>query len=256
MAAVSFRFYARLNDFVSIDRRGRRFEHLVRGRSSVKDAIEALGVPHPEVDLIVVNGNAVGFGYPLQDGDTVAVYPAFCSLDLGDLPRVGAAVPEPIRFVADIHLRKLASYLRLAGFDAIVLADDVELAEAAERDARVLLTRDRELLKRNAVHAGCYVRNTDPRAQFVELVERFALASRARPFTRCLCCNGVLRAVSAEAIADRLPPRTRAAFDQFHLCEVCGRAYWRGSHYARLETLLRQSLGEPPLEPGAGSAER
>ncbi len=106
---VSFRVYTRLNDFVSADRRARRFVHILNGRSSVKDAIEALGVPHPEVDVILVNGTPVGFTYLVQDGDAVAVYPTFQSIDLGDLQRVGAAVPEPIRFVVDVHLRKLAS---------------------------------------------------------------------------------------------------------------------------------------------------
>ena len=145
MAAVSFRFYAQLNDFVRADRRACRLIHILSGRSSVKDAIEALGVPHPEVDLIIVNGMAVGFAHRLHDGDTVAVYPRFHSIDLGDLPRVGVSVPKPIRFVVDVHLRKLASHLRLAGFDAIVLEDDVEVAKAAVSDTRVVLTRDRQL---------------------------------------------------------------------------------------------------------------
>ena len=240
---VSFRVYARLNDFVSADRRARRFVHILNGRSSVKDAIEALGVPHPEVDLILVNGTPVGFTYPVQDGDVVAVYPTFQSIDLGDLQRVGAAVPEPIRFVVDVHLRKLASLLRLTGFDAIVLENDVQIADAAASDARVVLTRDRQLLKRNAIGHGYWIRNTDPQAQFTELVQQFDLACRARPFTRCLCCNGLLQSVSKEAVAAGLPPRTRDVFDEFHRCCGCYRIYWRGSHYQRLSRLLPRLLG-------------
>jgi hypothetical protein len=242
MAAVSFRFYAQLNDFVPADRRACRFMHILSGRSSVKDAIEALGVPHPEVDLIIVNGIAVGFAHRLHDGDTVAVYSRFHSIDLGDLSRVGASVPEPIRFVVDIHLRKLASHLRLAGFDAIVPEDDVEVAKTAVRDTRVVLTRDRQLLKRNAIRHGYWIRSTDARVQFTELVERLDLACRARPFTRCLSCNGLLQSVSKEVVAARLPPRTRAMFDEFRCCCGCHRVYWRGSHYQQLSGLLQRLL--------------
>ncbi|MBI2828537.1 MAG: twitching motility protein PilT, partial [Acidobacteria bacterium] len=106
----------------------------------------------------------------------------------------------------------------------------------------VVLTRDRELLKRNEVRWGHWVRSIDPARQFLDLVHRFALASRARPFMRCLCCNTALRSVAKEAVVDRLPPRTRAEFDEFHLCEVCGRVYWRGSHYQRLRRFLGEAL--------------
>jgi hypothetical protein len=249
-ATVSFRFYAQLNDFVSPNRRACRFVRVLNGRSSVKDAIEALGVPHPEVDLILVNGTPVGFDYLLQDGDAVSAYPAFHSIDLGDLPRVSGPVSEPIRFAVDVHLQKLASLLRLAGFDAVVLEDDGELAETAAREARVALTRDRALLKRSAIRHGCWIRNTAPGAQFAELLERFDLARRARPFTRCLSCNDVLQPVSKEVVAPDLPPRTRDLFEEFHRCPGCGRVYWRGSHYERLSGLLQRLLAGVDQVPG------
>ncbi|MBI3050513.1 MAG: Mut7-C ubiquitin/RNAse domain-containing protein [Acidobacteria bacterium] len=242
MPAVWVRFYGELNDFMRPERRGRRFLHTLRGPSSVKDTIETLGVPHPEVDVIIVNGTAVDFGYLLRDGDRVAVYPAFRSVDLGGVLRVGEPLPDPVRFVLDIHLQKLASLLRLAGFDAVVLDEDAVIARAGGQDGRVVLTRDRELLKRNEVRWGYWVRSTDPPRQFLELVRRFALAPHARPFTRCLACNAPLRPVTKESVIDRLPPRTRAEFDDFHLCEACGRIYWRGSHYQRLVRFLEKSL--------------
>jgi uncharacterized protein with PIN domain len=239
---VWFRFYGELNDFMRPERRGRRFAHALRSAASVKDTIEALGVPHPEVDVIVVNGQPVDFAYLLCDGDRVAVYPCFRALDLGDLPRVGEPLPDPVRFVLDVHLQKLASLVRLAGFDAMVLDDDAEIARAGGREARVVLTRDRELLKRNEVRWGYWVRSTDPARQFLELVRRFDLARRAEPFSRCLCCNEPLRAVAKDEVLDRLQPRTRAEFDEFHRCDTCGRIYWRGSHYQRLRRFLEQSL--------------
>ncbi|MBI2188458.1 MAG: Mut7-C ubiquitin/RNAse domain-containing protein [Acidobacteria bacterium] len=249
MTHVWFRFYGELNDFVRPDRRARRFVHVLRGPASVKDTIEAQGVPHPEVDLIVVNGQAVDFGYLLRDGDRVAVYPPFRSLDLGDVGRVGEPPPEPLRFVLDVHLQKLASLLRLAGFDAEVREDDADIARAGGRDRRVVLTRDLELLKRNEVRWGYWVRTTDPARQFLELVRRYDLAPAARPFTRCLCCNDPLRPAAKEDVIDRLPPRARAEFDEFHTCDSCGRVYWRGSHYQRLRRFLDQALRRegPPL---------
>lgn len=239
---VWFRFYGELNDFMRPERRARRFVHRLRGPASIKDTIEALGVPHPEVDVIVVNGHPVDFGYPLCDGDRVAVYPRFRSLDLGDLMRVGEPVPEPLRFVLDVHLRKLASLLRLAGFDAVMANEGAAIARIGSQDARVVLTRDLELLKRNEVRWGCWVRSTDPSRQFCELVRRFDLADRARPFSRCLRCNDPLRPVAKTDVIDRLPPRTRAEFDEFRMCDACGRVYWRGSHYERLREFLDQAL--------------
>jgi uncharacterized protein len=244
MVAVSFRFYAQLNDFLPPERRGSRFVHVLRERASVKDAIEGLGIPHPEVDLVLANGVAVGFDHLVQDGDVLTVYPTFCALDLGGLRRVGAPPPEPLRFVVDVHLGKLASLLRLAGFDTRVCGDDAELAETAAREDRVALTRDRELLKRHIIRHGCWIRSTNPPAQFTGLLDRFDLASHAKPFTRCLCCNGLLQRVAKDAVAQRLPARTRELFDEFHLCGECGRVYWRGSHYEKLSAQLQKLCGE------------
>jgi hypothetical protein len=241
MSEVSFRFYAQLNDFLPVNRRGRRFTHVVGAPGSVKDTIEALGVPHPEVDVILVNGTAEDFTYRLRDGDDVAVYPMFRSIDLAGLRRAGADAPHPVRFALDVHLGKLASLLRLAGFDAVVVAEDVDLANTAARDARVALTRDVGLLKRNVVRHGYWVRHTDPESQLAEVLERFDLVDRMNPFTRCVRCNVAVVPVSAEAVSDRLPPRTRACFREFHTCPLCGRIYWQGSHYDRLRRLLERA---------------
>jgi uncharacterized protein with PIN domain len=239
--SVSFRFYGELNDFVRPGRRARRFTHCLHGPASIKDTIEGLGVPHPEVDVVVVNGRAIDFAYLLCDGDRVAVYPPFRSLDLGDVPRVGDAPPEPVRFVLDVHLQKLASLLRLAGFDAEVRHEDAAIARMGGQDTRVVLTRDVELLKRNEVRWGYWVRSTDPTRQFLEVARRFELADRAQPFSRCLRCNDPLRPVAKAEVIDRLPPRTRAEFNDFHVCDACGRIYWRGSHYQRLRRFLDEA---------------
>lgn len=242
MIEVLLRFYAQLNDFLPPRQRSRRFTHSVTGTSSVKDTIEALGVPHPEIDLVLVNGTAVDFTHRLHNGDRVSIYPVFRSLDLAGVRRVGADPPEPIRFVVDGHLGKLGSFLRLAGFDALILDDDAAVVTAAARDGRVVLTRDRDLLKRNAIRYGCYVRSIDPEAQLAEVFERFELANRVEPFTRCLRCNELVRSVAKADVADRVPPRSRARFEQFEVCPACNRVYWRGSHYEHLRCALQRAI--------------
>jgi uncharacterized protein with PIN domain len=245
---VSFRFYAQLNDFLPGQWRRGRFKYRLHGPASVKDVIEAIGVPHPEVDLITVNGDLADFTYRMRDGDHVCVYPVFRSVDVSGLRRVGSDPPQPTRFALDIHLRKLASLLRLAGFDAVLLADDGEVAKMSADEGRVALTRDVGLLKRSIIRHGYWIRQTDPEQQFVEVLQRFDLADRMDPFTRCMECNVRLIPVDADVVAERLPPGTRECFNQFHRCPACDRIYWQGSHYERLVPLLeraRTAAGRP-----------
>jgi uncharacterized protein len=251
MVDLSFRFYAQLNDFLPKSRRGRRFAHSLPAPASVKDTIEALGVPHPEVDVILVNGRAEDFGYRLRHGDSVAVYPPFRSLDLGDLRRAGSDPPLEPRFALDVHLGRLAAFLRLAGFDTEVVADDAGLAASAGRAGRIVLTRDVALLKRGDVRHGHWVRHTSPEKQLAEVLARFDLARRMKPFTRCVRCNTPLVDVAAETVAARLPPRTRACFQAFTRCPGCERVYWRGAHYQRLNELLERARrrGQGPHDP-------
>jgi uncharacterized protein with PIN domain len=241
MIEVTFRFYAQLNDFLPARCRHQRFTHVMSAPASVKDAIEAVGVPHPEAHVILINGRSEDFAYRLGDGDDVSVYPAFRTIDLADLRRAGADPPQPVRFVLDAHLGKLASFLRLSGFDAVLCADDADVADTAARERRVALTRDLGVLKRSIVVYGYWVRHTDPEAQLAEVLERFDLVNRMEPFARCLRCNTPIVPVDAETVADRLLPRTRQSFQTFHRCPGCGRIYWQGSHYLRLVRLIERT---------------
>jgi len=216
----------------------------------VKDAIEALGVPHPEVELILVNGRSEDLAYRLQPNDRVSVFPTFRSIDLAGLPRVGVRPPEPARFAVDVHLGKLASLLRLAGFDAVTLEDDADVAKTAAREGRVVLTRDVALLKRAVLRYGYWIRYTDRELQFAEVLERFALLDRMDPFTRCLRCNTPLVSADIATIAEQLLPRTRAAFRQFWRCPGCARVYWRGSHFDRLARVLERARDRFPAGEG------
>ncbi len=234
------RFYAELGDFLSPSRRGREFECPLGGRRSVKDLIEGLGVPHTEVDLVLVNGQSVDFSYRLSPGDRISVYPVFEALDIAG---VTAVRPQPLRllrFLADVHLGRLAGYLRLAGFDTLYdnSWDDEQIAETAVRERRVLLTRDRGLLMRSVVSHGYLVRSARPREQLREVLDRFDLWGAVRPLSRCSVCNVAVAAVERERVIERLPPRTAAHYQEFWLCPSCGRIYWRGAHYRSLMALL------------------
>ena len=241
MKSATFRFYAELNDFLPPDRQSVSFAYRFLDRTTVKDMLEGLGVPHTEVDLILVNGEPAPFLRIVEDGDRVSVYPVFESFDIGPLERLR---PEPLRdpkFVLDTHLGRLAAYLRMAGFDTLYenRAEDAELARTSRGEHRILLTRDIGLLKRGAVTHGYFVRETAPRRQLAEVLERFDLGRRLRPFTRCLRCNTPLEPADKAEVAARLPAQTRELYDEFQRCPRCGGVYWKGGHYRRMRQWMR-----------------
>ncbi|MBD3813651.1 MAG: Mut7-C ubiquitin/RNAse domain-containing protein [Betaproteobacteria bacterium] len=240
MVTATFRFHEELNDFLAPDRRGQAFTVPCAEAATTKHMIEALGVPHTEVKLILVNGEPVDFGRLLQDGDRVAVYPRFEAMDVAPRVRVRGHPARNPRFVADAHLGGLARMLRMLGFDTVYdnhIHDDAIVA-LCEQDDRIVLTRDRELLKRRTVTHGCYVHALKPEAQLQEIVERLDLARSARPFALCLHCNMPLRPVDKASVVDRLPPRVRMHYDRFSICDMCGRVYWEGSHWLHMRQML------------------
>ena len=243
--AVSIRVYGPLNDFLPPHLRHATWRHVVKGRPTVKDLIEGVGVPHPEIDLILVNGTSVSFDDVVESGDRIAVFPRFTGIDIDKTTRVRAPAPDVIRFVADVHLGKLARRLRLIGLDTVYTTDarDEELAGLAGREGRILLTRDQGLLKRRVVTYGYFIRETDPHRQLVEVLRRFGPLN-LHPFTRCLRCNGELRDVDKSAVDSALPPRTRLHYDAFQECGDCGRIYWKGSHWKRLTHAVEAACAE------------
>ncbi len=244
-----FRFYEELNDFLPLELRRRAVPiEIDRGRS-VKDAIESLGVPHPEVDLILVDGESVGFERVLLGGERVAVYPVFERLDITPL---GHLRPLPLRnprFVLDAHLGKLARHLRLVGFDSLwsnAYADE-EIVRVAAREARIILTRDIGLLKRKAVERGYFVRSIQSELQLAEVVCALQLERWLRPFSRCRECNLELTDIAKSEVIERLPEKVREHYQRFKHCRGCGRIYWQGTHYERLKAMLeRIEAARPP----------
>ncbi|HEX4598800.1 MAG TPA: Mut7-C RNAse domain-containing protein [Burkholderiaceae bacterium] len=236
MTAATFRFYEELNDFLAPGRRGREFTCRCPQAATVKHMIEALDVPHAEVELVLVNGESVGFDRLLQDGDRVSVYPVFEALDVTPLLRVRERPLRRIRFIADAHLGGLAHRLRLLGFDTLYHNhfDDHEIEQLAGVQQRIVLTRDRQLLKRRSITHGCFVRALQPQQQLREVVDRLDLAGAAQPFTRCLRCNGMLRPAPKDRIAAAVPPGVLERYPRFSMCDGCARVFWEGSHWRRM----------------------
>jgi len=245
MHTVTVRFYEELNDFLPKQYRKKDRRCSFNGKRSVKDFIESLGVPHVEVDLILVNGESVDFNYILNDDDRISVYPVFERLNIENATRLRPVPLRETRFVLDVHLRKLARRLRLLGFDVDYEdnRDDDELAIISHDETRVLLTRDRGLLKRSIVTRGLIVRNTDPEGQVIEVLDRLDLWTGCRPFTRCIECNGVISKLSRgdehyEEAMKYVPEGVLSWCREFFYCSACRRVYWRGSHYEKLVNIV------------------
>lgn len=249
MNTALFRFYAELNDFLPAEKRQKSILYRFHDAPAVKDAIEALGVPHVEVDLVIINGCSVDFAHRLQPGDQVSVYPVFETLNITPLVRLSGRPLRRTAFIADVHLKKLARLLRLLGFDTVHANDvgDTKIVSQAAEDRRIILTRDRELLKRRAVTHGYWVRSTEPLEQAREVLRRFDLRDQVRLFRRCVACNGALIPVDKKAVLPRIPPKTARWLDEYFICRNCDKLYWHGTHVPKLEEIVDRILGSEPL---------
>lgn len=253
MSTATFRFYGDLNDFLPQDRRQVTLEYPLNGPVAVKHPIEAMGVPHTEVTLILANSTPVDFSYLVQADDHISVYPAFSSLISISGPPLRPALPHPPGFVVDVHLGRLATYLRLLGFDTLYPDDhdDENLAEIAHLEKRILLTRDVRLLMRSKVIFGYWLRTKDSRKQLLDVIRRFQLQDAIQPWRRCLRCNGELKSVAKEKILHRLEPKTKKYYHDFQICTSCEQIYWKGSHYRPLLRFVEEARQgrEPPILP-------
>lgn len=240
MVTATFRFYEELNDFLAPGRRKREFDCPCARAATTKHMIEALGVPHTEVELVLVNGESVGFDRVLQEGDRVAVYPKCESLDITSLLRVRDHPLRVTRFVADVHLGGLARLLRMAGFDTRydTQFSDEEIAAMSAHEDRIVLTRDRGLLMRREITHGCYVRALKPSSQLREIVDRLDLIGSMHPCTLCLHCNAPLDGIDKSRLKALVPADLLARYDSFATCKVCRRVFWEGVHWQRMRALL------------------
>ena len=241
---VRFRFYEELNDFLPLVKKKVSFSYTFNGNPSVKDAIEALGIPHVEVDLIIVNGISVGFSYKLRNNDQISVYPVFESLDISTINHLRPAPLRDPKFIPDVHLGKLSKYLRLFGFDTTFKDDlaDNEIINISLKEMRIILTRDKNLLKNKNVTHGYWVRSQKPDVQLKEVLQTFDLFKIARPFTRCLECNELVLEVPRSEILDGLKLKTKEFYSDFWKCPGCNRIYWKGSHYESMKKFIDSIL--------------
>lgn len=232
MVTATFRFHAELNDFLPAARRNQALQVECARAATTKHMVEALGVPHTEVGLLIVNGVEATMTRQLAPGDLVEVFP-------------GSLAPEPpARFVADAHLGGLARLLRMTGFDTLYdnNFDDAEIAAISSSQNRIVLTRDRDLLIRKEIMLGCYVRALKAEEQAQQVLLRYQLAPHANPFSLCLSCNAPLRSAAKCEVESCLPPRVRELHQEFSRCDLCGRVYWKGSHWQRMDALLGRLL--------------
>lgn len=244
MNKVQFRFYEELNDFLPLEKQKICFTYSVSPKAAIKDVIESLGVPHTEIDLILVNGKSVDFSYQLQEEDYVSVYPVFEALDINQIVRLRPAPLRKIQFILDAHLGKLAKYLRLLGFNVEYDNNfsDETIATRSQNEKRIVLTRDVGLLKHKKISHGYWVRHTDPDKQVDEILKRFDLYKQCHPFTRCIACNGILEEVEKNQITENLPPLTQKYFNKFLRCHLCKKIYWEGTHYQKLKNWVHKKL--------------
>ncbi|QTA78406.1 Ubiquitin and RNAse domains-containing [Desulfonema limicola] len=235
-----FRFYEELNDFLQEEQRKTTFSYEFIGTPSVKDSIEAIGVPHTEIDVILINGESVDFDYRMQGGEYISVYPVFESFDIISLVHLRSKPLREIRFVVDVNLGKLARKLRLLGFDTMYNNNfkDEEIVKLSLKERRIILTRDKGIFKYRAVTHGYWIRNNDPKKQLTEVVKRMQLENSFEPFIRCSNCNELLNPIDKELIKDRLPKLTFLYVDDFMECKGCRKIYWKGSHYEQICKLI------------------
>lgn len=238
---ITIRFHHRLNDLLPAGQKECVLDVSFSQAGSIKDVIENLGIPHTEIGLILANSHAVAFDYLVQHGDRIEAYPETRSSESSHAVSLRPPLPEKKEFILDTHLGRLASYLRMLGFDALYRNDyaDPQLADISANENRILLTCDRYLLMRKIVTYGYFVRSRQPRQQLLEILERYQLFDNLKPFTRCIRCNGLIEPVAKEVIENQLLPETRRWYNEFWQCVDCDHIYWKGSHYLKMKKFIR-----------------
>jgi len=199
--------------------------------------VQSLGVPPTEIGGLLLDGREVPAEQRVVAGGTLEV----------SGPTAPQPTPtDPPRFLLDVHLGSLARRLRLLGLDTAYdnHADDPELVLWSLRERRVLLTRDRGLLRRSALRWGAYVYSDRADQQAGEVLARFS--PTVRPWTRCTACNGDLEPVEKASVLDRLEPGTARSYQHFVRCTGCDRVFWHGAHAERLHTLVHSLADAAP----------
>jgi hypothetical protein len=244
MSKGIFRFYEELNDFLPKHKRKTTFETEFKGKRSIKDMIEALGVPHTEIDLILVNGKSVDFNYILQDEDRISVYPVFESLNITNVTLLRKTPLREHKYIADTSLGNIVKYMRILGFDLYYdpLLSTREIIEISKKENRIILSKSKKLLKFKDVSHGIFIRPGTSIEQIRRLIDYLDIKDNIKPFSRCLRCNALLKSVAKEKILDRIPPKTKEFCDEYVQCQSCDKIYWKGTHFINMKKIVRKIL--------------
>lgn len=225
---------------------GRTIAYPLVRRASIKDILEGLGLPHTEVGMIILNGREQLFEKIAMDGEHFEIYPLSSAM----LSTMATTLrPTPLAcctFLVDINVKRLAGLLRMAGVDAKTVEPESANSHTVQQaiaENRILLTRNRDILKHRRLVFGRLIRSEDPDAQLLEVIGLYQLQGQLVPFSRCIACNGLLAEVEKEAVIDRLLPLTKKYYSRFNQCTICAKIYWRGSHYQRMVDKLERILG-------------
>lgn len=244
MPKGTFRFYEELNDFLPKHRRKTDFEAGFKRKRSIKNVIAALGVPHTEIDLVLANGKSVDFNYILQDGDQVSVYPVFESFNITDVTLLRKIPLRRNKFIADINLKDIVKSMRVLGFDLYYdpLLATREIIELSKREHRIILTKNRELLKFKDVTHGIIIRPGTTTEQIRQIIDYLDIKDNIKPFSRCLRCNTLLKSVLKDKILDRIPQKSKEFCDEYVQCQSCDKIYWKGTHFINMKKVVKQIL--------------
>lgn len=235
----TFTFHGYLTDILNKPRCNQTVEYRYDGFPSIKDAVEAQGVPHTEVVLITQDGSPISWDNKLEDNIQYDIYPS--DYQLGSTLLTAPRPATEIAYALDVHLGKLARYLRMLGIDTYYMKTDKGdqyLSELGQKQNRIVLTRDKGLLMRSIIKFGYWIRSKNSRTQLREVLHRYPLTSTANIFTRCLECNALLKSVNKEEVRYLLPPSIESDYDEFKYCLNCQKVYWMGSHYDRMKKEL------------------
>ena len=246
MARATLRFYEELNDFLPRHRQKTDFEVEIKGKRSIKDMIEALGLPHKEIDLILVNEKSVDFTYILQDGDRISVYPVFESLNIEDVTRLRKLPLRKTKFIADINLGHIVKYMRILGFDVCFdpLLSHLHIIQISSKENRIVLTKSKNLLKFKDITHGIFIRPGTTEEQVRGIIDFLDIKDNVKPFSRCLRCNSLLKHISKESIDDRIPPKTKVFCDEYSYCKSCDKIYRKGTHFTKMKRVIDRILGQ------------
>lgn len=248
MRHLRIRFYGELNDLVSRERRQTDIPLEVHSGTTIKDAIESMGVPHCEISLIQVNSEPAGLNNTVENDSLVSVFPYGYSMPVGE--RISAQPSrDGYQFIVDDHLGKLATDLRMLGFSCFIRKQSVtarEMVNLANREDAVLLSRNRTLLMHRELRKGRIIRSTIPDEQVMEVLHRFDLSHELKPFSRCLICNDLLEKAEYQMVIEEAPAKVldhlKNRIEEFRHCPGCGRLYWPGSHLDRMKNKVNDWL--------------